>query len=88
MQNGRITPQVSYEINGNPYDKGYYLADSIYHFWATFVKTVRSPADEKCKRFAKEQEAARKDVKRAFGVLQSRCAIVRYPARTWSPERM
>jgi hypothetical protein len=75
-------------INGNPYDKGYYLAYGIYPSWAIFVKTVRNSADEKCKRFAKEQEAARKDVNRAFGVLQSRWAIVRYPARTWSPERM
>jgi hypothetical protein len=52
------------------------------------VKIVRNPADEKCKRFAKEQEAARKDVERAFGVLQSRWAIVHYPAKTWNPERM
>jgi hypothetical protein len=81
-------PQISYEINGNPYDKGYYLADGIYPSWPPFVKTVRNPADEKCKRFAKEQEAARKDVERAFGVLQSKWAIVRYPARTWSPEKM
>jgi hypothetical protein len=84
----RTAPQISYVINSNPYDKVYYLADGIYHSWATFVKTVRNPADEKCKRFAKEQEAARKDVERAFGVLQSRWAIVRYPAKTWSPERM
>jgi hypothetical protein len=52
------------------------------------VKTVRNPADEKSRRFAKEQHAARKDVERAFGVLHSRRAIVQYPARTWSPERM
>jgi leucyl aminopeptidase (aminopeptidase T) len=52
------------------------------------VKTVRNPADEKCRRFAKEQEAARKDIERAFAVLQSRWDIVRYPARTWNPERM
>jgi hypothetical protein len=81
-------PQISYVINDNPYDKGYYLADGIYPSWATFMKTVRNPTDEKCKRFAKEQEAARKDVDRAFGVLESRWALVRYPARTWRPERM
>jgi hypothetical protein len=47
-------PQISYVINGNPYDKGYYLADGIYLFWTTFVKTVCNPTDEKCKWFAKE----------------------------------
>ena len=81
-------PMLSYVINGNPYTMGYYLADGIYPSWATFVKTIRNPGDEKCRRFAKEQEAARKDVERAFGVLQSRWAIVRHPSRTWSHERM
>jgi hypothetical protein len=55
-------PQIFYEINGNPYDKGYYLADGINPSWATFVKTVYNPVDEKCKRFAKEQDTARKDI--------------------------
>jgi hypothetical protein len=34
-----------------------------------FVNTVRNPADEKYKRFAKEQEAARKNMEQVFGVL-------------------
>jgi hypothetical protein len=52
------------------------------------MKTICNPTDEKCKRFAKEQEAAEKDVERAFGMLQSRWEIVPHPARTWSAERM
>ena len=40
----------------------------------------------KRKYFAKAQEAARKDVERAFGVLQSRFAIVRGPTRIWDKE--
>jgi hypothetical protein len=48
------------------------------------VKTIRRPNSEQGARFAKEQEAARKDVERAFGILQAHSAIVRHPARAWS----
>jgi len=51
---------------------GYYLTDGIYPQWAIFVKTIQSPLGNKRKYFAKAQEAVRKDVERAFGVLQSR----------------
>ena len=47
-----------------------------------------NPVGEKRKRFAQEQESARKDVERAFGVLQSRWGIVRYPANTWSTQKL
>ncbi|XP_074321996.1 uncharacterized protein LOC141659144 [Apium graveolens] len=62
---------------------GYYLADGIYPECATFVKTIPRPQGEKRKLFSKYQEGQRKDVKRAFGVLQSRFAIIRGPARFW-----
>ena len=52
------------------------------------MKTISNPLGEKKARFAKEQESARKDVERAFDVLQSRWAIVRHPARCWSVETL
>ena len=33
--------------------------------------------------FAKRQESVRKDIERAFGVLQERFAIIREPGRPW-----
>jgi hypothetical protein len=70
------TPEVNYTINGHDYTMSYYLADGIYPSWATLVKSISLPMGNKKKYFAKAQEAARKNVKRAFGVLQSRFAIV------------
>ena len=75
-------------INGHEYDKGYYLADGIYPTWSTFVKTIRSPNGEADCHFAKRQESVRKDVERAFGVLQGRFAVVRYPCLSWSLDEM
>jgi hypothetical protein len=52
------------------------------------VKTISNPVPEGKKAwFAQMQEAARKDVERAFGVLQARFAIVLYPALTWYKEQ-
>ena len=71
---------VDYSINGHDYIMGYYLADGIYPKWATFVKTITAPQTLKHKLFAVAQQACRKDVERAFGVLQAHFAIVRGPA--------
>ncbi|XP_047942905.1 uncharacterized protein LOC125189697 [Salvia hispanica] len=45
------------------------------------TKTIRCPIGDSRKYFARVQESARKDVERAFGVLQSRFALVKGPTR-------
>ena len=79
------SPSVNFTVNGHNYDKGYYL---IYPQWTTIVKTIPNPVGEKMKRFAQEQESARNYVERAFDVLQSRWGVYRYPANTWSMQKL
>ncbi|XP_028053850.1 uncharacterized protein LOC114258161 [Camellia sinensis] len=67
----RCAPAANYTINNHAYTMGYYLADCIYPRWATIVKTISQPQGAKRQLFARMQEACRKDVKRAFGVLQA-----------------
>ncbi|XP_071680459.1 uncharacterized protein [Lolium perenne] len=69
-------PTYNYKVMNNEYTIGYYLADGIYPDWATFVKSVKDPQDRIEAEFAKAQEAARKDIERAFGVLQTSFAII------------
>ncbi|KAL1370522.1 hypothetical protein AAHE18_01G066500 [Arachis hypogaea] len=80
--------EVNYTINGNNYTMGYYLADGIYPEWTTFVKSISKPQGEKRKLFAQYQEGQRKDVERAFGVLQARFTIIRGPARFWEKKKL
>ncbi|KAF5465810.1 hypothetical protein F2P56_015782 [Juglans regia] len=80
------TPPCNYTINGQEYTMRYYLADGIYPSWATLVKTISAPHGKKKKYSAACQESARKDVERAFGVLQATFAIVRGPARYFQPQ--
>ena len=67
-------------VNGHPYKLAYYLTDGIYPKWSTFIQSITLPQTPKQELFAKVQEATRKDVERAFGVLQARFAIVKNPA--------
>jgi hypothetical protein len=59
-------------VNHNNHNMGYYLADGIYPDWGTLVKTISASLSNKHKLFAEHQETCRKDVERAFGVLQAR----------------
>nr|GEV58832.1 protein ALP1-like isoform X1 [Tanacetum cinerariifolium] len=70
-------------VNGVGYEKGYYLAYEIYPQWATFVKSFTVENDAKHSYFKKHQESARKDIERAFGVLQGRWGIIQQPSRQY-----
>ncbi|XP_047961640.1 uncharacterized protein LOC125206429 [Salvia hispanica] len=76
-------PMIDFTVNGNACHMSYYLADGIYPRWSTFVKTFSNLQDTRQILFRERQESARKDVERAFGVLQGRFNVVKAPSRLW-----
>ena len=66
----------------------YYLTDGIYPKWSTFFQSISHPQGPKAELFARLQEATRKDVEQAFGILQARFAIVKNPALSLDKERI
>ncbi|GJZ64300.1 ALP1-like protein isoform X1 [Tanacetum coccineum] len=71
-------PEVPFVANDVTYKWGYYLTDGIYPEWAVLMKSISQPGSNDVKRIRYKQahEAARKDVKRVFGVLKKKWAIV------------
>nr|XP_043626079.1 protein ALP1-like [Erigeron canadensis] len=83
-----LAPSASFYANGNFYERGYCLGDGIYPEYVTFVKTFTDPIDEKRKLFKKKQEAARKGIERAFGVLKKRWKVLNHPTQYWDKALM
>ncbi|KAH9080818.1 hypothetical protein Ae201684P_007906 [Aphanomyces euteiches] len=79
---------ISYVINGTQRTTPYYLTDGIYPDWTVFVKSLSAPDTLKKKHFVRMQEACRKDVERAFGVLQGHWHILTKPFKLWFKEDM
>ena len=77
------TTAPPYDINGTRRDWMYFLADGIYPDWAIFVKTFSDPVDPKAKKFATAQEAIRKDVECAFGILVQKFQVLQRPLLKW-----
>ena len=84
----RIAPEVKFNVNGTEYGMAYYLTDGIYPKWATFIQSIRLPQGLKNSLFAKTQETVRKDVERAFGVMQARFAVVKNPSKLWDKDKI
>jgi Plant transposon protein len=72
LLSGQFPPRIPYMNIGTERNLPYWLADGIYSKWAIFIKTAKGSTEKKMKFFSKKQEALRKDVERAFGVLVSR----------------
>ena len=83
-----IAPEVKFNVNGTEYGMAYYLTDGIYPKWATFIQSIRLPQGLKNSLFAKTQETVRKDVERAFGVMQARFAVVKNPSKLWDKDKI
>jgi hypothetical protein len=79
---------VRFIVNANSYGMGYFLADGIYPEWIAFVKTMRNHVDHNKLHFTIAQESTRKDIERAFSVLQARWAVVRGPAYGWDHDQI
>jgi hypothetical protein len=68
------------------FDKMFMLVDGIYPSYSRFIRGFKEPVtDEECA-FTSWQEGARKDVERAFGVLQGKWKSVATPIQTVDPK--
>ncbi|GJY43578.1 ALP1-like protein isoform X1 [Tanacetum coccineum] len=83
-----IDPVAPFECNEVTFEKGYYLADDIYPQWASFVKSFTVASLEKNVLYKRKQEGARKDIERAFGVLQGRWRIISQLTRAWTINKL
>lgn len=73
------TVDFPYRVAGKTFNKLWILVDGIYPELTRFIRTISVPMSRPHKMFAKWQEACRKAVERAFGVLQRKFQILTKP---------
>ena len=67
---------IEFVVNGHTFNISYWLVDGIYPEWACFVQSLSEPGNEAEILFSKLVDAIRKDIERAFGILQARFKIL------------
>ena len=70
---------VPYRIGSEEFDKLFILVDGIYPPYSRFVKGITYPVTRREKKFTQWQEAVRKDIERAFGLLQGKFQCMARP---------
>lgn len=79
-------PKVDVRINGHRYDMGYYLADGVYPRLSTIIQSYKQPHNQQQTLFNGHQMGKRKDVERAFRILQEKFHIVAGTVRYWNED--
>lgn len=74
---------VPYKILDKEFNKLFILVDGIYPRYSRFVRGFKEPTTERQKRYCGWQEGARKDIERAFGVLQAKFQYICRPMNLW-----
>jgi hypothetical protein len=85
---GKHPPRFKFVVDGKDYTTPYYLADGIYPSWAMFIKSLKNSTSPEILNFSSAQEAVRKDVERAFGVLIARFHVLKRPCLLRDRETM
>ena len=75
---------VPFSIAGEQFNKMFVLVDGIYMNFSRFVKGIKTPVTRNETRFKTWQEAAWKDIERAFGDLKIMWKFVSHPIEIWS----
>ncbi len=81
-------PSVPYQMLQGTESQLYFAADNIYPQFPIFMQSCGDSSNPVIHFFSKRLEAVRKDVERAFGILQARFAFLRKPVLLWCLERM
>ncbi|XP_038697999.1 uncharacterized protein LOC119995557 [Tripterygium wilfordii] len=82
------TPNVPFIVNGSVYHTPYYLTDGIYPRYAALMQSIPHPHTPVEQVFARTHESVRKDVERAFGVLQAKWGITKGPVRYYKTSEL
>lgn len=82
---GSFANDVNFEfqIGDRVFHRLWVMVDGIYPELSRFVKTIQEPVGHKASRYARWQESVRKDVERAFGVLQRKFHVLVRKMELW-----